>query len=497
MSFAPADRPEETAEVATLRDLVRDVVPQWLETRRWFADKGRCIASVHVLDLYTEDVGEALLALAVIGVAFSDDGNAQYFLPLAMTAVPENAVVIAGASPNPSELVLVDATEMPWFGGWLLAAMGNGDASAKGAWVFEAAPDAAPLLARAQNKKGTLMRAEQSNSSLRFGEVLIVKLFRRLQPGLNPDEEALRGLATEHFSRVPSFAGSASWKSINGTYPIALAQGYIPNQGDGWSWTLERLAGGTPSETGDQAWSFEAEARLGVRTAELHLALSRVNDVDFTPIVAGEEFADKEQKRTRASLELVVHLLLDRKKELAEPLKSSLPEILDQVRNLSARTDGFQDCFGYPLIRVHGDYHLGQTLRTVDDDWTIIDFEGEPTRPISERRQRTSPLKDVAGMLRSYAYARGVAERAASVDGRPTQGFDTWERGARDAFLNGYRKTLRSEGATLVPTDDDAFRRALLAWELDKALYEIVYEVRNRPDWLHVPLRALLPGLVG
>jgi maltose alpha-D-glucosyltransferase/alpha-amylase len=136
-------------------------------------------------------------------------------------------------------------------------------------------------------------------------------------------------------------------------------------------------------------------------------------------------------------------------------------------------------------------------LRTPDEDWTIIDFEGEPARPLEERRQRASVLKDVAGMLRSFAYARGAAERAADASDRAvTDRLEAWEAGARRAFLEGYREALVATAMRFVPGDDDAFARALAAWELDKALYEVAYEARNRPDWLELPLRSLLPDLV-
>jgi maltose alpha-D-glucosyltransferase/alpha-amylase len=170
------------------------------------------------------------------------------------------------------------------------------------------------------------------------------------------------------------------------------------------------------------------------------------------------------------------------------------------LRALGERTNGYRDELSTLRIRVHGDYHLGQTLRTPDGDWAIIDFEGEPARSLEERRQRTSVLKDVAGMLRSFAYARGAAERAAEASSAPDREarsrLGVWESGARRAFLEGYRQALVAAGMRFVPEDDTAFARAVTAWELDKALYEVAYEARNRPDWLKLPLRSLLPDLI-
>jgi trehalose synthase-fused probable maltokinase len=168
------------------------------------------------------------------------------------------------------------------------------------------------------------------------------------------------------------------------------------------------------------------------------------------------------------------------------------------LRALAERANGYRNELSTQRIRVHGDYHLGQTLRTPDGDWVIIDFEGEPARSLDERRQRASVLKDVAGMLRSFAYARGTAERSAggSADRAARGRLGPWEMGARRAFLEGYRQALATSEMRFVPKDDAAFARALAAWELDKALYEVAYEVRNRPDWLELPLRSLLPELL-
>jgi maltose alpha-D-glucosyltransferase / alpha-amylase len=168
------------------------------------------------------------------------------------------------------------------------------------------------------------------------------------------------------------------------------------------------------------------------------------------------------------------------------------------LRALDERANGYRDELNTRRIRVHGDYHLGQTLRTPDSDWVIIDFEGEPARSLEERRQRASVLKDVAGMLRSFAYARGAAERSAggSTDRAARNRLEVWEIGARRAFLAGYRQALAATPLRLVPEEDAAFAQALAAWELDKALYEVAYEARNRPDWLELPLCSLLPGLL-
>jgi maltose alpha-D-glucosyltransferase/alpha-amylase len=163
---------------------------------------------------------------------------------------------------------------------------------------------------------------------------------------------------------------------------------------------------------------------------------------------------------------------------------------------LPSRSVGFERLVGALKTRVHGDYHLGQTLRTTSGDFVILDFEGEPQRPIAERRAKTSPLKDVAGMLRSFGYARGAAERDAFARGDDRESLRAdlvaWERSARRAFLASYVVTSRRGGARYLPSSDDDLRQAVAAWELDKALYEVNYELNNRPDWLALPLSAVI-----
>lgn len=477
---------------AAVRDVLAADGARWLRERRWFADKDRTISAVVLEDLGLIPRAEGTLALAIVLVEFTQGPPTRYFLPLAV--VPE------GARGSPDTLgyprggfEVVDAAQQPWFGAWLLDALQAGMATDTGPWRFVAADDASALLALASQFPGEVMRAEQSNTSIRFGDALIAKIVRRLQPGPNPEEETLRVLAAARFAAVPAFAGSGAWRAPDGTaFPLLLAQRFVPNRGDGWNWTLERLATAPPE--GQTRISNEPEAVLGERTAELHLALSRSQAADFAPVRATAETIDREIDRVRGSAREVAELLRARQRELPERVQSGLGEILTRLETTVDLAGGYRAEAGLDRIRVHGDYHLGQTLRTADDDWVIIDFEGEPARPVSERSERTSVLKDVAGMLRSFDYARAVHERNAASPSA-ARAAETWERGARAAFLTAYRRRLREAEGRLVPAADDDFSRALDAWELDKALYEVVYEARNRPEWLDVPLRGLLPAL--
>jgi maltose alpha-D-glucosyltransferase/alpha-amylase len=335
---------------------------------------------------------------------------------------------------------------------------------------------------------------------LRFDDILILKLFRRLQPGLNPDEEVLRALADVNFARVPRFLGSVTWRSQDAaTYAVGLVQGFVSNVGDGWTWMLQRLAAvaaGTVDPRGDR---FVAERQLGQRTGELHVALGTVPEPGFAPETTDSAAVAADIARTRAAIDETIRLLREEWGHLPKSIATRLPAAIEGLRELGQRVYGYQDELGTRRIRVHGDYHLGQTLRTPDGDWVIIDFEGEPARSLEERRQRASVLKDVAGMLRSFAYARGAVERAtgSAADPAASGRLEDWEIGARRAFLEGYRQALATSETRFVPEDGEGFARALAAWELDKALYEVAYEARNRPDWLDLPMRSLFPNLFG
>jgi len=246
---------------------------------------------------------------------------------------------------------------------------------------------------------------------------------------------------------------------------------------------------------------IDALRRLGERTGELHRALAAdPADPDFAPESISAADATAWEADTLTALAAVANDFQRQSRELPPTVQDVVARFLEAEPALRLRAAGFRTLVGLPKTRVHGDYHLGQTLRTVRDDWTILDFEGEPARPIAERRAKTSPLKDVAGMLRSFGYARGVARRDAAVTADLAAGgtavLADWEIEARAAFLDGYRSGIAGAPA-LVPTDPAAFAAALAAWELDKALYEVHYEHSNRPDWLDLPLAALLADPTG
>ena len=486
---------DQAAIVSILEQAIRSDLPRWLQSRRWFADKGRVITSIELEEAWFERVRAEWPALAIVRIVFADGEPARYFLPLAVTwsAVERDAIVILTSGDDRG--ALVDATLAPWFGGWFLGMFAMPAHAASHGWTFAAPAAAEDWIAAARSIPAAVSPAEQSNTSLRFGDSLMIKLIRRLQPGPNPDEEILRALDRVGFAHVPRFLGAVSWQAEDGLdHPVALLQAFAPNVGDGWSWTAQRLAdiaaGGIDATEG----GFAPERLLGRRTGELHVALSTIADDDFAAVAGEEETIQAHMRHIQAAVGHAATLLWERRAYLPEPLRDDVPRLIDGLRRAETRAEGFRDELRTRRIRVHGDFHLGQTLRTPDADWAIIDFEGEPARPVAERRRKTSALKDVAGMLRSFGYARGAAERAAAARGGAEVGsrLAEWEAGARGAFLEGYREALADAPVPLAPLNDAAFSRAVSAWELDKALYEIAYEARNRPDWLELPLRGLV-----
>jgi maltose alpha-D-glucosyltransferase/alpha-amylase len=376
--------------------------------------------------------------------------------------------------------------------------------------------------------------AEQSNTSLLFGSRLIMKVFRRLQAGPNPDIEIGRYL-TEHtgFRAIAPFGGSIEYlpegdaASVTITSATAMLQGLVPNEGDGWEWSLEELQRyfeqvssvpvppehmppKTPltqlSEQRDSAWTHEqvgtyseAAALLGRRTAEMHLALGQPTpDVAFDP----EMMSVSDLERLRADLVEHANGAFDALRQNMSRLPSEVEEmsglVLSRRRRVMERLGQVANlAYAGLRIRVHGDYHLGQVLRT-RGDFVILDFEGEPARTLAERRMKQSPMKDVAGMLRSFSYAaytgfmRMLTRRPGDAE-RLEPWARVWENAACGAFLRAYRLTLRAAGGTaLVPESADGFESLLEIYVLDKALYELVYELNNRPAWVRIPLAGIL-----
>ena len=369
--------------------------------------------------------------------------------------------------------------------------------------------------------------AEQSNTSILFGDKLIMKLFRRQQAGPNPDTEIGRFITEQtHFHHIAPFGGSIQY-TRKGQEPstLAMLQGLVINEGDGWQWTLEELdryyedsaaktfsRAGIPEnhrsllelsqapETGfarEHVGTYlDAAALLGRRTAEMHLALATpTQDLAFMP----EPLNPADVDRLRD--ELVAHA-----SSAFDALKDSVARLPDEVLEraglvLSRRSlvlDRFRQLAAPEIhalrTRIHGDYHLGQVLRA-KGDFIILDFEGEPAKSLTERRTKQSPLKDVAGMLRSFSYAAFSALMKYS--SRRPEDFrrlepwaQLWEQSVASAFLRTYCEYAK--GVSVVPSEPRMFEQLLEAYVIDKAFYELVYELNNRPSWVLIPLIGIL-----
>ena len=352
----------------------------------------------------------------------------------------------------------------------------------------------------------TLPSAQSSNTIVTLSDKVFVKAYRRLQAGTNPEAEVGRYLTdVARFPHIVPVAGSVEYVSEDGrTATLALIQQYVQNQGSGWEYTLNYLdrffedttrESATPAAT-DVHGGYAALARtLGRRTAELHAALARkTGDAAFDPLPIAATDIAAWTERARAKATAVLDRLMQRRDALPESVRGDAESLLAQRDQLLARIGAHANDGGEgSKTRIHGDYHLGQVL-VAQNDFVIIDFEGEPDRTMEERAHKHSPLRDVAGMLRSFDYAlhaalfkfvsgRPDAREAVEAAGRQ------WQAQAEGAFLDGYDEVARTRALASARGEMD---RLLELFVLEKALYELSYEVDHRPDWVRIPLVGLL-----
>ncbi len=478
----------------------------WIAARRWFGGKSRTITGLTVDDLALDQLGDGYAGLALVRLAYDDGGEDQYFLPVMLTGRPSAVDHTIAAVIGDTPLAIVDGPEEERFRAWFLDALAGGRTieAVHGAFRFEPTEVLGDYLAAARSGGSRLIRSEQSNSSVIYGDAIIGKLFRRLQPGVNPDLEIGRFLTERtDFRAAPALVGGVSYLDAEGgETSVAVLQIFMPNTGDAWTATLRELADLIASASADPSVELPsvlidtAPARLlGQRTAELHVALAS-SDVDdaFAPLGVTPDDVAGWERETIASIERQA-TMLDTALPRLTPIQQQTVVAVDlSPSRLSGRIGGYRSLAGTVRIRVHGDYHLGQILRGLTGDIIILDFEGEPSRSIVERRDRTAALKDVAGILRSLRYARAAAVKGytGDVDERVIDHWlAQWESASRQALIDAYRAGVMASPHPLVPTADEAFTAALQAWELDKALYELAYEANNRPTWLDVPLMTL------
>ncbi len=495
------------AMAAALDALTSDVLIRFLAGQRWYAVKGAAGAGARVIDWVDAPWGGGRYAFARIGVT-ADNTEHVYQLPITVladaNAAPESAI-ITHIDVDGNRPAVVDAVHDHDFRLGLANAVMAGTAAERDGARWTAEPIGAGRLALTEETPTRLGSAEQSNTSIVVGDAVIIKLFRLLKPGVHPDVEVTDFLTTRTaFPNTPALRGVITFASPDARTTLGMAQDFLTQSTDAWRYALEQGASyfAAPAN-GDAPNTFLPYAKqLGAVTRAMHEALaSDDDDPDFAPEPASHDDIDSWALRTQYEIRQSLALLEQR---LAAP---DFPqERIAEAQALVRRGDHYagwvneiDDTMGDDLgmrIRVHGDYHLGQVLRSKSGEFMVIDFEGEPSRSLEDRREKTSPLRDVAGMLRSFAYA--AATLAMSSDKKidaPTRELRTarWERDVRAAYLDGYLgpPEERDDHPDVLPEEEAHVRQLIALFEMEKAFYELTYELNNRPAWAWIPMRGI------
>ncbi len=459
----------------TAADLVRgdlsalpeDVLSAWLLQQRWFASKSRDIAGVHVVESVPLPMGEDGVAIVVgcVEARFAAGTHEIYQLARALDPEGEGAAPIAEVD----GVTVLDALADPAAAA-AIARLFREEARAESPTAGVSFHWTDEMQRPSGGRDVRPMGAEQSNTSLVFDSALVLKAFRRLEPGDNPELEMLRFLTARGFPNIAALGGWYELQSDLMDATLGVVQRYVEGGRDGWELTLDELA----SAPDGGGVSFHD---LGAVIGAMHAALgSDATDPAFAPEEPSSEglsllTATIDEQIERAFLDL------PRDSEALAPLAGRGEEVRERLRMLSHLGAGGR------VIRHHGDLHLGQTL-LADAGWIVLDFEGEPARPLRERRRKRSPLRDVAGMLRSIAYVASAAElqRGVTVP-------EGWKERSRKAFLEGY---LAAVEPSLLPPGEAAATQLLSIFELEKAVYELRYELNHRPDWVRIPVAGIV-----
>ena len=422
---------------------------EYVTDQRWYGSKSRTVSHSQVLDLVALRRADPEYVLALVEIRFDTGAHDIYQLLIART---DGELRLDGLDDPALARELVHAIRAS------LTLQGDEG-------VVELRPVTGFAGLGREMLTARAVGAEQSNSSIVFDDELILKVFRRLEPGINPELEMLRFLTEHGFENIAALGGWYAYSGGPTSATLGILQEFVRGGLDGFELGLEECES-------DPERFLSRLRRLGEVTGEMHTVLaSDTTDNAFCPETPSVEAlplltatVDEEIAR--------VFLDLPDDNELVAPILGRGEEVREQLRMLAhAGSVG-------KIIRTHGDYHLGQTMWSTDsDDWVILDFEGEPARSLTERRRKRSPLRDVAGMLRSFAYlaiSAGASEE--------------FEERARLNFLDGYFETVDD---SLLPAGQQAIDRLLSVYELEKAVYELRYELDNRPDWVSIPVAGI------
>ncbi len=440
---------------------------EWIVAQRWFGSKAREVAHIDVAECIPLREEVPQLALALVEARFGEGTHETYQVPLGLRPVDEGwSERVIGEADG---WTIYDALADPAAGRELLHRMRSGgiETVEEGTLRFRWAASAGA------EQGGTVdvrpVGVEQSNSSIVFGTDLILKAFRRVEPGVNPELELLRFLSERGF---PNIAALAGWYEYEGRFidaTLGILQEYLAGARDGWELALEELAS-------DPSGLLTRLRSLGQVTGDLHTALGSDNsNPDFAPDEPSQEALSLLTADVDEQIERIFRDLPET--EALAPIAGRGQDVREKLQALSHIGAGGR------VIRTHGDYHLGQTMLS-DRGWVILDFEGEPARPLAERRLKRSPLRDVAGMLRSFSYAAAGARLLRGVEVP-----EDWEPDARATFLEGYFDRVEP---SLLPPGEAPTRQLLAVFELEKAVYELRYELNNRPDWVSIPVAGIL-----
>jgi trehalose synthase-fused probable maltokinase len=511
------------------------VLPDFLAAQRWFGGKAQRIHATEVLDVIPFGAPQLESFILLARVEYETGVRETYLLPLLARSdqePTEDGSQAMKARVRGMDLLLTDALRNEDFLLELHAAIEaqaafrglNGEFRAGQSTTYrELCPASSGIL------KPKPMQVEQSNSSIIYGDRLVLKIFRRGEPGTNPDLEIGRFLSERvRFPHAPAVGGWLEYAASDGQQTtLGILQEFVPNQGDAWRFTLNALSGfwqqanGRLAElsslnppdmyaqkTSDQTMPgilrelcgsyLDAAALLAQRTAQLHVALaSESTDPAFAPEPYTRQFQAALASSLRDKAHNALALLRPRAAEMAGDLRAEAERVL---KSENAISQIFATALSEPIsatrTRIHGDYHLGQVLYT-RSDFVIIDFEGEPARPIAERSVKLSPLQDLAGMLRSFHYAAfaSVFARSAAADAPPEivrqrlTVAQVWYLWIAAHFTNAYRK--EAGRASFIPASEKQFADLLRLHLLEKAVYELSYELNNRPDWVRIPLAGI------
>jgi maltose alpha-D-glucosyltransferase / alpha-amylase len=519
----------------TFRELRHELPPQlpeYLKAQRWFGGKARPIRGTEIVDVIPVQSGSCDAFVLLVQVNYESGPSETYVLPVisapdSVTPSPANSPTLnLRGRKRGGPGILQNALADIQFLSVLLDAIARGslfrglmgEIRASRTSAFE---KLCPGSCRSLTPRP--VKTEQSNSSIIYGESLILKFFRRAEEGINPDLEIGEFLTKHaHFQNIPPVAGSVEYRTNDGRqFTLGMLQGFVRNRGDAWGYTMKSLAPfytsvskrskspepvtslllsnqqELPAIAVELFGSYLDRARLlGQRTAEMHRALASDSS---NPAFAPEPYTVFSQRsaerRARALTESSLTLLNGKLGGLSEDVGGFAQQVLSSERMIlhelhSALTGPAESC----RTRIHGDYHLGQVLYT-GSDFVIIDFEGEPARPMEDRRKKQSPLQDVAGMLRSFHYAAhaGLRSLKSECPDRPAADgnllvawAECWSSCVGRQFLRQYLET--SNGACYLPDDPRELHDLLRLHLLEKAIYELAYELNNRPDWVEIPL---------